>query len=80
MIDSGFGYTCSAGETFDSVSLTVYGDEKYACDILCMNPEYATQPIFTGGETLHLPVVEVPEGNPDDEDYMASTLPWKEGD
>ena len=31
---SGQGYRCSAGETFDSVALNVYGDEKYACELL----------------------------------------------
>ena len=80
MTFSGFGYTCSAGETFDSVSLAVYGDEKYAADILCMNPELSSIPIFSGGEMLRLPVVEIPDGDPQAEDYMPVTPPWKEGD
>ena len=61
MTYSGFDYPCSAGETFDSVALSIYGDEKYAAALLCMNPDLATTPVFIGGELLKLPVVEVPE-------------------
>lgn len=74
---SGQVYKCSAGETFDQVALVIYGDEKYACELLNANPSLCTVPIFTGGETLELPVVEVQE-NSDDEEYMTSTAPWKE--
>lgn len=74
---SGQTYTCTAGQTFDMVSLLVYGDEIYACDLLCANPEYATKPIFTGGEVLYLPVVEIPVVD-EDEDYMPPNAPWKE--
>ena len=49
---SGQGYRCSAGETFDSVALAVYGDEKYACEILNANPALCTIPVFRGGEIL----------------------------
>lgn len=73
---SGKSYRCSAGETFDSVALMVYGDEKYAAELLSANPLLCRIPIFTGGETLLLPVVEMPEG---DNNYMPSTAPWKVG-
>lgn len=75
---SGKGYRCSAGETFDSVALTVYGNEKYACELLNANPALCTIPIFTGGEILLLPVVEIPEDEGDVE-QMPDRAPWKEG-
>lgn len=75
---SGKGYRCSAGETFDSVALTVYGNEKYACELLNANPALCTIPIFTGGEVLLLPVVEIPEDEGDVE-KMPDRAPWKEG-
>lgn len=74
---SGQGYKCSAGETFDSVALDVYGDEKYACELLNANPALCTKPMFTGGEVLDLPVVEIPADDAD-EAYAPATAPWKE--
>lgn len=74
---SGQVYKCRAGETFDSVALAVYGDEKYSCELLCANPALCTISLFTGGEVLSLPVVEVPDEE-SEEDYMPATAPWKE--
>ena len=74
---SGRGYKCSAGETFDSVALEVYGDEKYACELLNANPALCTKPLFTGGEVLALPVVEIPPDDSDNE-YAPASAPWKE--
>ena len=54
MIMSGYAYICSAGESFDSVARVVYGDEKYAADLLCSNPEQGLKLRFDGGETLLL--------------------------
>lgn len=78
MILSGQTYRCSAGETFDSVSLSVYGDEKYACELLCANPALCTKMIFAGGEILDIPVVEITEQESDGETYMPPVAPWKE--
>ena len=72
-------YKCVAGETFDSVALEVYGDEKYACELLNANPDLCLKSVFTGGELLELPVVERPDADDEDEDYMPSVAPWKEG-
>lgn len=74
MILSGNGYPCSAGETFDSVSLAVYGDEKYAAELLCANPELCMKPVFDGGEILLLPVVEILDNG----EIAPATAPWKE--
>ena len=73
---SNYQYLCVAGETFDSVALIVYGNEDYACEILNANPALCTTPVFTGGELLELPVVEIPEN--EDSDFMPATAPWKE--
>lgn len=72
---SGFIYTCSAGETFDSVARDVYGDENHAAELLCANPEYATRSVFAGEETLYLPVVVA---LPQDQAELPVTPPWKE--
>lgn len=79
---SGQNYACSAGETWDGIALEVYGDEKYACELLNANPSLSDRLIFAGGEELELPVVEISEYE-DDEDadagaYMPATAPWKE--
>ena len=78
---SGYKHICSAKETFDSVALLEYEDEKYACELLNANPELSHIPVFTGGEILNLPVVEMPDTDDEDvdeEDYMPASAPWKE--
>ena len=77
MVYSGNGYKCSAGETFDGIALLIYGDERYACDLMNANPWYATKIVFDGGELLALPIVEVPEQD-DEEEYASAIAPWKE--
>lgn len=74
---SGTQYQCVAGETYDSVALAVYGDEAYACEIMNANPFICTLPMFTGGEVLDLPVVEIAETD-SSEVYMPAVAPWKE--
>lgn len=73
---SGTVYQCVAGETFDSVALCVYGDEKYACEILNANPSLCHITVFTGDELLELPVVELVDQT--DTDVMPAEAPWKE--
>ena len=77
MTNSGLIYQCSGGETYDSISLEVYGDEKYACELLNANPDLCTTLVFDGGEILLLPVVEVSE-NDGENDFMPAVAPWKE--
>lgn len=76
---SGTLYQCTAGEAFDSVALEVYGDEKYASELLSANPKYATTPIFTGGELLKLPIIEVFDNETEEaNEYAPASAPWKE--
>lgn len=70
-------YLCSAGETFDSVALTLYGEEAYAAELLNANPSLCRKPVFTGGEVLALPIVEIVE-NTSGNTYMPAKAPWKE--
>ena len=77
MILSEMQYQCVAGETFDSVALEVYGDESYSCELLCANPTLCMIPIFTGGELLDLPIVEIPDEE-SEESFMPPDAPWKE--
>lgn len=73
---SGYGYVCSAGETFDSVALTLFGHEKYAAEMLMANPEHCQTTVFNGGEALYIPDVYVP--SVDAELFMPADAPWKE--
>ena len=75
MILSGTKYLCVAGETWDYVALVVYGDEKYAAELLNANPRFSFIPVFTGGEVLDLPVINIIPNGPK---YMPETAPWKE--
>lgn len=76
MEKSGYGYACASGETFDSVALEVYGDEKYAAELMCANPELCEKAVFTGGETIILPVIESNES--EEMGYTRASAPWKE--
>ena len=78
---SGLTHVCSAGETFDSVALMEYENEIYAAELLNANPTLSHIPVFSGGEVLNLPVVEVndaEDADDDDEDYTPAVAPWKE--
>lgn len=74
---SGTQYLCVAGETFDSVALVVYRNEKYAAELLNANPTLSMVPIFAGGELLDLPVIEMTSETSQDT-YMPNKAPWKE--
>lgn len=72
---SGYEYHCAAGESWDSVALAVYGRESCAADILAANPALCHLTIFTGGEKLRLPIVEVADTS---RVYTPATAPWKD--
>lgn len=75
MKDSGYLYLCSAGESFDSVALELFGDEKYAAELLSMNPGLCEKMVFTGGEQLTIPEIETAV---DDTGRKVGNAPWKE--
>lgn len=73
---TGYIYTCSAGETFDAIARILFGHENYAADLMAANPEMSTTILFTGGEKLYIPSVEIPDE--DDTDAMPAAAPWRE--
>ena len=63
-------YTTRAGDTYDTLALTMYNDEKLASRIIDFNPDYSDVIVFDAGVQLRLPIVE---GAP-----APSTLPpWR---
>lgn len=68
---SGYGYVCAAGESFDSVARKLFGDEKYAAELLNANPEEDGKLVFSGGEVLRLPVIDA------EEEENTATAPWR---
>lgn len=62
-------YTCSAGETFDSIALELWGDELLAWHLMEENGNYASQQVFAGGETLYVPEISQAE---------RTRAPWKD--
>lgn len=71
---TGFAYVCSGGETFDSVAMDLFDNEKYAAELMSVNPELCDLSVFTGGEEILVPVVDTDV----DEDQMPMQAPWKE--
>lgn len=74
---SGYVYTCAAGETFDSIARDLWWDEKYAAELMCVNPEYCTKPYFDGGEEIWLPAIDLPEEE-EEGGKEPEKAPWKE--
>lgn len=74
MTESGYFYQCSGGESFDSIALEMYGDEKYAAQLICANAAASSTLVFKGGEVLTLPVIEKATPN----SSGGTAAPWKE--
>lgn len=51
-------YTARGGDTFDSIALSAYNEERMASTIIAENPDYCDVLIFEGGEVLQIPIVE----------------------
>lgn len=72
---SGYGYQASAGETVDSIARDIYGNEKYAAELLCANPELSLKIRMEGGELWRLPVIETQSNGTRE---VPEKAPWKE--
>ncbi|NLH01185.1 MAG: LysM domain-containing protein [Clostridiales bacterium] len=60
-------YTTVEGDTFDSIALKFYNDEKLASTIISANPDYCDRLIFEAGITLVIPgeaTIALPESLP----------------
>ena len=55
---SWYEYQTIYGDTFDSIALDLYDDEKYASEIIAENPDYCDVLIFEAGITLFLPEID----------------------
>lgn len=66
-------YITVEGDTFDSIALLFYNDEKLASTIIQANPDYCSTLIFEAGVSLTIPeaaAVVMPETLP----------PWRRGE
>lgn len=64
------------GDTFDSLALQMYGDERRSSDVILFNPEYADVLTFDSGITIRLPIINdktntdtLPPWYDEDDDY-----------
>lgn len=64
-------YSTVLGDTWDIIAFKVYGQEKYAKQLVEANPEYVHIVVFSGGCILKIPELEVSEDT--------SLPPWKRG-
>ena len=51
-------YIAQGGDTFDSIALAAYNEERMASTIITANPDLADVLIFEGGESVQIPIVE----------------------
>ena len=54
-------YTAQGGDTFDSIALAAYNEERMASTIITANPDLCDVLIFEGGEAVRIPLVETVE-------------------
>jgi phage tail protein X len=57
-IISYINYITKEGDTFDSLALSVYNDEKMASKIIDSNPDYADVVIFDANTAIRIPVFD----------------------
>lgn len=64
-------YTTQQGDTWDAISLRVFGDERFMDRIIAKNQEHIDVAIFSAGITLKMPEVSI-------EDIEHSNVaPWR---
>lgn len=51
-------YVAQGGDTFDSIALAAYNEERMAGTIIAANPDLCGVLIFEGGEAVRIPIVE----------------------
>lgn len=54
-------YVAQGGDTFDSIALFAYNEERMASTIITANPDLSDVLIFEGGEAVRIPIVETVE-------------------
>lgn len=56
--------TAKQGQTWDMISLNVYGSEYYTQELMSENPHLCGIYAFEGGEEIEVPELEVEEDDP----------------
>lgn len=51
-------YVAQGGDTFDSIALAAYSEERMASTIILANPDLSDMLIFEGGELVQIPIVD----------------------
>jgi len=64
-------YRTRAGDTFDSLALTMYNEEKLSHYIIGYNPDYSGVIVFSENVPLKLPIVE-------DAETPETLPPWRQ--
>ena len=54
-------YVAQGGDTFDSIALVAYNEERMASTIIEANPDLSDVLIFEVGEAVRIPIVETVE-------------------
>ncbi len=67
---------CRAGESFDLLALMIYGDERYAADLMNANPSMCRTMVFGGGEKLDVPILDIADDEM--ENGAPGAAPWKQ--
>ncbi len=51
-------YIAQGGDTFDTIALSAYNEERMAATIIKANPDLSDVLIFEGGEPVQIPIVD----------------------
>lgn len=62
-------YIAMSADTFDSMALDFYNDESLSIHIITANPQHRKNILFSGGEVLQIPIIEL--------ETAATLPPWK---
>lgn len=80
-------YTAVNGDTWDSISYKIYGDEFVFEQVLAANPDLQDYIAFDGGEKVNLPtyiyekdnIISAPWADPNDKNGVVTNIisaPW----
>ena len=64
-------YTTIQGDMWDSISLKIYGDEKYIDKLIEANFKYREEAVFSSGIILNIPEIST------DSDYNFELPSWR---
>lgn len=65
-------YTCRGGDTWDSIAIGAYDEERLASLLIDKNRKYIDRLVFEGGEVIKVPIID--EVDLEDSDSLP---PWR---